>query len=95
MTFRQVALYNVFTKPRLELVQTAAILTLCNSHFGESEREVLLLRSAIGTARALQMHRLGTESTFPRSLCERAKWSTPAGRQLGRRLWWSLAITDW
>lgn len=75
--------------------QTFAILTLCNMHFDESEREWLIMGVAIQTARALKMHRLGTEASFDETVLEKPEWATVRGRQLGRRLWWTLVICDW
>lgn len=94
-TFTQLALSTGFAKPTLELVQTFAVLTLCTSNFGDYQREALLIGIAVSTAKALNMHRLGSESSYPKSLSSRPEWSTPAKRELGRRLWWTLVISDW
>lgn len=93
--FRQLELSDVIGKPQLRIVQVAAILTLCNSHFGESFRGFSLLSLAINTARALRMHCLATESSYPQSLEQFDEWSSQPGRELGRRLWWTLVICDW
>jgi hypothetical protein len=93
--FRAIDSAGVLRQPSLELVQTAAILTLCNSNLYHAEREPLFLGLATTSARLLQMHRLGSESSFPRALEKRSEWSTKAKRDLGRRLWWTLVITDW
>ncbi|KAJ5833640.1 hypothetical protein N7474_001951 [Penicillium riverlandense] len=82
-------------KPRLHVVQVAAILTLCHSHFGQRYRDINLSSLAHNTARALQMHRLGSESSYPKSLERIPEWSEQTGRELGRRLWWTLVICDW
>jgi hypothetical protein len=94
--FRQLELANFMTKPHLYTVQVAAILTLCNSHFGEIFREENLAIMAINTARALNMHQLGTESCFPKDSIEFIpEWNTREDRELGRRLWWTITICDW
>lgn len=82
-------------QPSLSIIQTVLILTLCNSNFGHSEREMFLVGVAISAARALKMHRLGTESTYPQSLKRYTEWQTREGRELGRRMWWTLTIADW
>jgi hypothetical protein len=94
--FRHLELANSMATPHLETVQVAAILTLCNSHFGETFRDRNMTSIAITTARALNMHRLGTESSYPKDWIESTpEWSTREGRNLGRRLWWTLTICDW
>ncbi|KAJ5563953.1 hypothetical protein N7513_000195 [Penicillium frequentans] len=92
---RQLELSNAMARPQLSLVQVAAILTLCNSHFGENFRESNLTSQAINTARELNMHRLGTEASFPSRLRRMPEWDSRAKRELGRRLWWTLVICDW
>lgn len=92
---RQLELSNAMARPQLCLVQVAAILTLCNSHFGENFRESNLTSQAINTARELNMHRLGTEASFPSRLRRMPEWDSRAKRELGRRLWWTLVICDW
>lgn len=82
-------------KANIHAVQTVAIMTLCNMNFDESEREWLLMGLAIQTARHLRMHRLGSESSFDKTVAERPEWATVRGRQLGRRLWWTLVVCDW
>lgn len=82
-------------KPQLHVVQVAAILTLCHPHFGQKYRNINLLSLAHNTARALQMHRLGSETSYPKSLERISHWSQETGRELGRRLWWTLVISDW
>ncbi|KAM0415971.1 hypothetical protein ACHAPT_013070 [Fusarium lateritium] len=93
--FRQLELSDAMGKPQIHVVQVAAILTLCHSHFGESYRETNLSSLAHNTAHALQMHRLGTEASFPDSLRRFEEWSTESGRERGRHLWWTLVICDW
>ncbi|KAK4942028.1 hypothetical protein LTR10_018209 [Elasticomyces elasticus] len=92
---RQLELSDVMGSPQSHTVQVAAILTLCNSHFGESFRGFSLQSLATNTARALRMHCLATESSYPQSLEQYEQWSTQPGRELGRRLWWTLVICDW
>lgn len=86
---------NPLSKADLKTVQTIAILTLAHSHFGQMEQEYLLLGLATNTARALDMHLLGSEERFSQRLALQPNWSTPENRQLGRRLWWTLVICDW
>lgn len=93
--FWQLELSDAMGKPQIHVVQVAAILTLCHSHFGETHREINLTSLAHNTARALQMHRLGTEASYPHSLERFEEWSTESGRERGRRLWWTLVICDW
>ncbi|KAL2857315.1 hypothetical protein BJY01DRAFT_242387 [Aspergillus pseudoustus] len=94
--FSQLELSNAMAMPRLSTVQVAAILTLCNSHFGETFRESNMASVAINTARALNMHWLGTESSYCKEYFDSmAEWKTREDRDLGRRLWWSLTISDW
>ena len=95
LAFRQLELSNAMARPQLHLIQVTAILTLCNSHFGESFRERSLTSLAINTARELNMHRLGSESSFPHRLARMPEWNTREKRELGRRLWWTLVICDW
>lgn len=82
-------------KPQLHVVQVAAILTLCHSHFGQRYRDANLANLARSTAYALQMHRLASESSYPKNLERIPEWADEAGRELGRRLWWTLVICDW
>lgn len=94
--FKYLELANAVATPHLETVQVAAILTLCNSHFGETFRDRNLTSIAITTARALNMHRLATESSYPKDWIESMpEWCTRENRNLGRRLWWTLTICDW
>lgn len=93
--FNQLELSDGLGKPRIHVIQVAAILTLCNSHFGEGYREMNLFNIAINAARSLKMHRLGTESSFPSGIQIIPEWSTQANRELGRRLWWTIVICDW
>lgn len=94
--FKQLDYSDAMGKPQLHVVQVAAILTLCHSHFGQRYREINLLSLAQNTARALQMHRLGSEaSSYPKSLERFPEWWSETGRELGRRLWWTLVICDW
>lgn len=79
----------------LQSIQAICILPLCSSNFGQIERERLLLGIAINMARSLGMHKLGREGSHALSLEKQAEWSTPEGRALGRRLWWTLVICDW
>lgn len=82
-------------KPQLHVVQVAAILTLCHPHFGQRYRDINLASLARSTAYALQMHRLASESSYPKSLNRIREWADETGRELGRRLWWTLVICDW
>lgn len=79
----------------LPVVQALAILTLCHSNFGEHQREWLFTGFATNMARCLDMHKLGSETACSKELCSRHEWSTPAQRELGRRLWWTCVIRDW
>lgn len=81
--------------PNLRTVQTVAVLTLCHSHFGQTEREYLLVGMAVNTARCLNMHLLGSEPNFPPHLRRLPEWSAVEDRQMGRRLWWTLVVCDW
>lgn len=82
-------------KPQLHVVQVAAILTLCHTHFGQKFRDVNLSNLARTTAFALQMHRLATESSYNKNLESIPEWADEMNRELGRRLWWTLIICDW
>jgi hypothetical protein len=92
---RQLELSNAIARPQLQLVQVAAILTLCNFHFGENFQESNLTSLAINTARELKMDRLGSESNFPSRISRIPEWNSIEKRELGRRLWWTLVICDW
>jgi hypothetical protein len=81
--------------PNLPIVQALSVLTLCHSNFGEHQREWLFTGLATNIARCLDMHKLGTEAAVSKELCLKQEWSTPAQRELGRRLWWSYVIRDW
>lgn len=65
---QQLEYSDAMGKPQLHVVQVAAILTLCHPHFGQRHRDINLSSLAQNTARALQMHRLGSESSYPESL---------------------------
>ncbi|KAF7177665.1 hypothetical protein CNMCM7691_006026 [Aspergillus felis] len=93
--FLQLEYSDAMGIPQLHVVQVAAILTLCHSHFGQRYRDINLSSLAHNTARALQMHRLGSESSYPKSLERIPEWADETGRELGRRLWWTLVICDW
>ncbi|KAF9892291.1 hypothetical protein FE257_002068 [Aspergillus nanangensis] len=82
-------------QPRLSTVQAIAVLTLCHGHFGQTEREYILLGMAINTARVLDMHLLSSEDRLSRRVAANPHWTTPEDRQMGRRLWWTLVICDW
>jgi hypothetical protein len=92
---QQLEYSDAMGKPQLHVVQVAAILTLCHPHFGQRYRDINLSSLAQNTARALQMHRLGSESSYPESLKGIPVWSEETDRELGRRLWWTLVICDW
>ena len=81
--------------PRIESIQTILILTLCTSNNGDHQQEWVMLGACVNMARAIEMHRLGTEHSFEPSLVTRPEWATPADRELGRRLWWNIVICDW
>jgi hypothetical protein len=81
--------------PRIESIQTILVLTLCTSNNGDHQQEWVMLGACINMARAMDMHRLGTENSLDVSLIARSEWATPAGRELGRRLWWNIVIIDW
>lgn len=82
--------------PRIECVQTILVLTLCTSNNGDHQQEWIMLGACINMARAMDMHRLGTEQSFDVQIATtRPDWATPAGRELGRRLWWNIVICDW
>jgi hypothetical protein len=81
--------------PRLETVQTIAILTLSFREYDGYEKEWMMLGVAVNAARCIKMHRLGSEKLFAPSAAARPEWSTRAGRELGRHLWWTLVICDW
>ncbi|KAL4810487.1 hypothetical protein BDV18DRAFT_156847 [Aspergillus unguis] len=93
--FRQLDLANAIGTPQLQTIQAAAILTLCNSHFGQVFRETNLTSIAINSARALNMHRLGSESSYPNYIESMPEWTTREDREMGRRLWWTITICDW
>ncbi|KAI0973188.1 hypothetical protein F4678DRAFT_478361 [Xylaria arbuscula] len=93
--FLQLEYSDAMGKPQLHVVQVAAILTLCHSHFGQRYRDANASTLAYNAARALQMHRLGSESSYPKSLERIPEWSKESERELGRRLWWTLVICDW
>ncbi|KAJ5660682.1 uncharacterized protein N7484_000054 [Penicillium longicatenatum] len=93
--FLQLEYSDAMGKPQLHVVQVAAILTLCHSHFGQRYRDINLSSLAQNAARALQMHRLGSESSYPIDLGRIPEWANETGRELGRRLWWTLVICDW
>lgn len=95
LAFKQLELSDAMGKSQLHTVQVAAIMTLCNPHFGEGYRGLNLSSLANSTARALKMHLLGGESSYPASLHRIPEWSTQPQRELGRRLWWTLVICDW
>lgn len=86
---------NFLDEPRLETVQTIAILTLSFRSYDGDEKEWLLLGVAINAARCIKMNRLGSETSYAYTAAERPEWSTASGRELGRRLWWTLVICDW
>lgn len=92
---RELQLSQFLGKPSLSTVQTLAILVILHRNFGEADREYFLLGIAINVSRTLGMDRLGSEACFPRELTNRREWSTRSGRELGRRLWWTLVICDW
>ena len=87
--------YANFTRnPSLLSVQTLAILTLIHRNLGEANREYLLHGLAVNAARAIGMDRLGHESTPLKRPCK-TEWLDQTGRELGRRLWWTIVICDW
>ncbi|KAL3440562.1 hypothetical protein BJX65DRAFT_290320 [Aspergillus insuetus] len=94
-TLEQLYKSRFLDEPRLETVQTFAILTLSFRQYDGYEKEWMMLGVAINAARCIKMHRLGSERLFAPSAAARPEWSTRAGRELGRRLWWTLVICDW
>lgn len=79
----------------LPLIQSLVVLTLCNSNFGEQQREWLLSGVAINMARCLKMDKLGDEDEWVPKSHRTPCWSTAANREMGRRLWWTLVVCDW
>ncbi|RDW69864.1 hypothetical protein BP6252_08884 [Coleophoma cylindrospora] len=82
-------------KPTLLTIQTITVLSLVYRNFGESEREFLLLGVAINAAKTLQMDYLGCEDSIPLRSTKSTYWIDRSSRELGRRLWWTLVISDW
>ena len=92
---RELHLANFLSKPSLATVQTLAILALLHKNLGELDREYFLLGLSINIARTLGMDRLGREDSFSAGLSSHVDWSDRQNRELGRRLWWTLLISDW
>lgn len=86
---------DFMSKPNLATIQTLAILALIHKNLGEQDREYCVLGLSINMARTLGMDRLGCEDSFSPELSSRLEWSDRANRELGRRLWWTLVISDW
>jgi Fungal specific transcription factor domain len=93
--FQELDRADYLSKPNPCTVQTLAICMLLHRNFGQPDRDYVLLGVAISVARALGMDRLGSEETCPKQLKARPEWGERSGRELGRRLWWTLVICDW